>query len=377
MNAPEKESREDLQIRSVPQPARFLDLQRAFYTRDPDYVPPVTMAESWQLDPRKNPFFRHADVGLFAAFRGRTCVGRVSTCRDRLHDEFHGDRIGFFGHFEAADANVARALVEHSGTWCRARGADALRGPVDLSTNNRCGLRIDDAGGPPVMMMPHNPPSYAGWLEAAGLQKAKDLLALWVTSNELDHERIDRIAAHLQKKAQVTLRNLDMKRFDAECEVLWKLYERIWERNWGFVPMPHDEFLAQARDLKKVAHPALLHIAESKGVPIAFALALPDVNVGAVACGGRLFPFGWWKFLSALKKTKTIRVLTLGVTAEFRRAGIDVLLMHRVTTQGEAAGFRACEASWILEDNRDMLGPLETMGFRAYRRYRIYEKSLR
>ena len=60
-----------------------------------------------------------------------------------------------------------------------------------------------------------------------------------------------------------------------------------------------------------------------------------------------------------------------------RRAGVDLLLMHRVTTQGMDAGFRACEASWILEDNRDMLGPLETIGFRPYRRYRIYEKSLR
>jgi GNAT superfamily N-acetyltransferase len=300
----------------------------------------------------------------------------VSTCRDRLHDEFHGDRIGFFGHFEAADAGVASDLVEHAAAWCRARGATALRGPVDLSTNNRCGLRVDDAGGPPVMMMPHNPPQYGEWLERTGLQKAKDLLALWATSTDLDRQRIDRLAAHLQKRSQVTLRNLDMKRFDAECEVVWKLYERIWERNWGFVPMPRDEFLAQARDLKKVAHPALLHIAEANGTPIAFALALPDVNAGAKACRGRLLPFGWWKFLVALKRTKTIRVLTLGVVPEYRRAGIDMLLMHRVTTQGEAAGFRACEASWILEDNRDMLGPLETMGFRVYRRYRIYQKSL-
>lgn len=376
MNAPAKEPRAQVVIRPVPQPARFLDLQRAFYRHDPDYVPPVTMAEAWQIDPRKNPFFRHADVGFFAAFRGSVCVGRVSTCRDRLHDEFHGDRVGFFGHFEAADQEAASALLRHAAEWCRTRGASTLRGPVDLSTNNRCGLRIDGGKGAPVMMMPHNPPQYADWIEQSGLAKAKDLVALWATSDDLDRQRIDRVAAHLQRRAQVTLRNVDMKRFDAECEVLWQLYERIWERNWGFVPMPRDEFLAQAKDLKKVAHPALLHIAEAQGKPIAFALALPDVNVAAKACGGRLLPFGWWKFLSALKKTRTIRVLTLGVTPEYRRAGIDMLLMHRVTTLGEAAGFRACEASWILEDNRDMLGPLETMGFRTYRRYRIYEKTL-
>lgn len=373
----EKDLRADLQLRAVPQPRRFLDLQRAFYRGDPHYVPPMTASEAWQLDPARNPFFRHADVGLFAAFAGDRCVGRISACRDRVHDEFHGDRVGFFGHFEATDAGVARRLVEHAAAFCRQRGAESLRGPIDLSTNNRCGLLVDGASGPPLVMMPHNPPHYADWLEGAGLRPAKDLLALHATSEDLDRARIDRLAAHLQKRTAATVRRLDLRRFDAECEVLWQLYERIWERNWGFAPMPREEFLAQARDLKRVAHPALLQIAEVAGQPVGFAVALPDVNEAARACGGRLLPFGWWRFLRALRRTTRIRFLTLGVLAEHRRTGIDLLLMHRVTTQGMDAGFRAAEASWILEDNEDMLGPLRTMGFRPWRRYRIYETSLR
>lgn len=373
----EKDLRRDLQLRAVPQPRRFLDLQRAFYRGDPHYVPPMTASEAWQLDPARNPFFRHADVGLFAAFAGDRCVGRISACRDHVHDEFHGDRVGFFGHFEAADADVARRLIEHAAAFCRQRGAESLRGPVDLSTNNRCGLLVDGAAGPPLVMMPHNPPHYATWFEGAGLRPAKDLLALHATSEDLDRKRIDRLAAHLQKRSAATVRRLDLRRFDAECDVLWQLYERIWERNWGFAPMPREEFLAQARDLKRVAHPALLQIAEIAGQPVGFAVALPDVNEAVRACGGRLLPFGWWRFLRALRRTTRIRFLTLGVLPEHRRAGIDLLLMHRVTTEGMDAGFRAAEASWILEDNEDMLGPLRTMGFRPWRRYRIYETSLR
>jgi hypothetical protein len=158
--------------------------------------------------------------------------------------------------------------------------------------------------------------------------------------------------------------------------VLWGLYQRIWERNWGFVPMTEPEFLAQARDLKRVAHPSLLHIAEKQQQPIGFVLALPDTNVGARACGGRLLPFGWWKFLRAMRKKHLIRVLTLGAVPEYRKTGLDMLLMHRVMSDGIDAGFDACEASWILEDNHDMLGPLQTLGCTPYRRYRIYERPL-
>ncbi|MEO6593376.1 MAG: N-acetyltransferase, partial [Planctomycetota bacterium] len=291
MSAPAKDLRAQVSIRAVPQPARFLDLQRAFYRGDPHYVPPITSGEAWQVDPRKNPFFRHAEAGFFAAFLGDRCTGRISVARDRLHDEFHGDRIGFFGHFEAADETTALALLEHASEWCKQRGAASLRGPVDLSTNYRCGLFVEGDPGPPVVMMPHNPPHYAQWLEHFGLRKAKDLLALHVTGDSLDLRRVDRIAEHLRKKTEASMRPLDMKRFDAECDVLWDLYHRIWERNWGFVPMSQEEFLAQARDLKRVAHPALMHIAEIGGDPVGFVVALPDVNVGARACNGRLLPF--------------------------------------------------------------------------------------
>lgn len=376
MTAPRKDLAPELAIRPVRSARQFLDLQRAFYQGDPNYVPPITAAEAWQLEPRKNPFFEHAEFEAFAAYRGEQCVGRISTSRDQLHDEFHGDRIGFFGHFEAKDEAVAHALLQHAAQWCQARSATALRGPVDLSTNYRCGLLVDGKEGPPVMMMPYNPPQYGDWIESFGLQPCKDLLALYGTETSLDRPRMNKLTERIQKRTGISLRRVDLRQFDRECGILWDLYQRIWERNWGFVPMTEAEFLAQAKDLKKVSHPSLLHIAEKDGDPIGFVLAIPDTNVGAKACNGRLLPFGWWKFLRAMRKKHLIRVLTLGAVPEYRKTGLDMLLMHRVMSQGIDAGFDACEASWILEDNRDMIGPLETLGCAPYRRYRVYERPL-
>jgi GNAT superfamily N-acetyltransferase len=329
------------------------------------------------VDRARNPWFAHGEAGFFVAERNGRVVGRVSASRDRLHDEFHGDRVGFFGHFEATDQDTAKALVDHAAAWCRERSADSLRGPVDLSTNYRCGLLVEGEPGAPMLMMPHNPKHYAQWLEAAGLEKAKDLLALRATKQTLDLSRIDRIVQRVQQKSRAVVRRMNLKRFGDEMRIVWDLYNRIWERNWGFVPMSEAEFFAHSKDLAKVARPELMYIAEIDGKPVGFAAALPDVNRGIKACNGKLLPFGWWKFLSAMKETRTIRVLTLGVVPEHRRDGLQMLVMHAVISQGIAAGFDACEASWILEDNRDMLGPLETLGHVPYRRYRIYTKPLR
>ncbi len=363
-------------IEVLQHPVRFLDLQRPFYRGDPHFVPLLASAEAWQIDPRKNPFFRHAEAEFFVARRGPRVVGRISATRDRLHDEFHGDRIGFFGHFEASDEQTAQVLLRTAGAWCHKRGATALRGPVDLSTNYRCGLLVEGEPGPPVLMMPHNPPHYAGWIEAFGLRKAKDLLALKVTSDTIDLPRLERVVGRLAQKSRAVLRRLDLRRFDAECRVLWDLYHRIWERNWGFVPMSEAEFLAQANDLKKVARAELMHIAEIDGAPVGFAVALPNVNSAVAACNGKLLPFGWWRFLRALRKERMVRVITLGVVPEHRKKGLEMQLLFQIVRQGIDAGFNACEASWILEDNLDMLGPLQTIGHVPYRRYRVYEKAL-
>jgi len=142
------------------------------------------------------------------------------------------------------------------------------------------------------------------------------------------------------------------------------------------VPMSQAEFVAEAHDLKAVIRPELTLICERDGETVAFALGVPDVNLAIRACDGRLLPFGWWKFMRAMRRVRRFRVITLGVHPSLRGSGLDAVVMRELIRQGQAIDFHECEASWILEDNIGMLRPLETSGGRIYRRYRIYERPL-
>jgi hypothetical protein len=86
---------------------------------------------------------------------------------------------------------------------------------------------------------------------------------------------------------------------------------------------------------------------------------------------GSLWPFGWFHFLRARKRIDRCRGLAFGVVPEFRRRGIDALLFYQAFQEGLKRGVKTVEFSWILEDNLDMLRPLELFGGRVYRRYRI------
>ncbi len=77
-----------------------------------------------------SPFLRTTgELGAFIARRDGRPVGRIAAVRNRLHNEYHGDRTGFFGFFDFADDETAAALFAAACAWLRERGLTCIRGP--------------------------------------------------------------------------------------------------------------------------------------------------------------------------------------------------------------------------------------------------------
>ncbi len=362
---------------------RFIDFPYRLHTRDPLWVPPLRRDVSLLLSRAKNPFFEHAEAEYFLAESGGTVVGRIAAIANRLHNEYHGDKVGFFGFFEAVDdQTVAGALLDAAAAWLTPRGFDTMRGPASFSTNDESGLLVDGFDTPPVLMMPHNPPYYLTLLERAGFVTAKNLL---VYQHGLPGgrllpvpERLERATGLIAQRLGITVRPLKMNEFKAEVERVKELYNKAWERNWGFIPMTDHEIDHLAAQFKPVVVPDLVPFVEKDGKVIAFALALPDLNTVLRANrSGRMFPV-ILKLLWALKARKIhrLRILLLGVLPEYRGKGIDAVLYHWIWTRGGARGIGWGEAGWILEDNPAMNAGLVKMGFTVYKTYRLLDRPL-
>jgi GNAT superfamily N-acetyltransferase len=362
---------------------RFVEFARALYRNDPAFVPPLTGLVLHQLDERRNPFFLHAEQALFVVreegpARGAGRVrGRIAAIVDRDLQQRHGRAVGLFGFLEAEDdPEVFAALMRSACEWLRERGVREVLGPIQHSTNYEAGLLIEGFGQRPALMMTYNPPYYAPRLEALGLAKAMDLLAYRIVDAGVTDERFRRIAARAKERAGVTLRPLDLRRFDAELESLRQVYNAAWQENWGFVPLTEPEFHAQARDLKRIVRPELVVLAEKEGRVVAFAMALPDINPALQAVNGRLLPFGWMRLPFLIKRLRGVRVVTLGVLEECRLSGIEASMILEIIDRGRELGFVEAELSWVLETNHAMTKTIEAVGGRLSKRYRLYGAEL-
>jgi len=363
-------------VRSRGDVDRFIRLPWKIYKGDANWVPPLIRDEQKLVDPNHNPFFEHAEIEHFLAYRGGEAIGRIAAIQNRNHNEFHEDKVGFFGMFESIDAaDIAGALLDTASAWLGERGLDTLRGPMNYSTNETCGTLIDGTEGTPYIMMPHNPKYYPALFEGAGLAKAKDLVAYHIPADRVPVQLIKRVEQSLAG-SPASVRSIDKKKWDQEVEIIRTIYNNAWEKNWGFVPYTAKEFDHMAKSMKQVVEPELVAVAEFNGKPIGFGLALPDMNLAMQKANGRLFPFGLIRILLAARNIKRLRVPILGVLKEFRGKGLDGLLYVHLYKNAVAKGYTEGELSWILEDNVPMRRILDNLGCRVHRTYRIYDRPV-
>lgn len=359
---------------------RFLDVSYGVYDGDPHWVAPLLM-DLKKVFTDANPLFEHATMQLWVARRGGHDIGRIAALVDRRHGKVTAEPAAFWGFFECVDdPEASERLFSAVAAWGRAQGLRRLMGPMNPTTNDECGLLVEGFGSSPVFMMPYNPDYYVRLVEQAGFVKAKDLLAFHFDLSVIPMERLRRIAGKLrQRNPTLSFRPIRRRTLQADLGKVKEVYNAAWEDNWGFIPMTDAEVDFMAERLKPLLMEGLVWLAEAGEEPVAFLLATPDFNVALKPLRGRLLNprlLGFVPYLLGWKRPCRTRVLTLGVKDSYRNRGIESALLIEGLDVGIRAGFTESEASWILEDNVMMVRVLESIGGRAYKRYRIYERTL-
>ena len=351
--------------------------------KDPNWVPPFLDDQRSLLNPAKNPFWKHAKVALFAAYdEQHQMIGRISASIDDNFNKFWNEKTGFFGWFECVqNAEAAQALFQEAEKFLKAEGMTSVRGPASFTSNDDYfGFLLEGFDSPARIAMTYNPPYYIELAEKSGYRKAKDLYA-WYLSAEIPlPERIIKIAERTMKRERITLRPLNMKRLFEDAKILQDLYNKIWEKNWGFVPMTDEEFKYQVKKLKDIVWPDFVVFAEVDGKAIGFNLVVPDVNQLLIKMNGELFsreaPFALFTFLFGLGKINDTREMAMGINPDYRKKGLEAILYLEALRTGKKRHIKGGELSWTLEDNEGINNGITAMGGKIIKKYRVYQKNI-
>jgi hypothetical protein len=376
----------DLRIEPVSKSSRLADFIRVpiiLYRNHPSFVAPLNSEIRHRLKRRSNPYFDHAEVQLWVAYRGSRPVGRISAQVEKVSLDHQRDLVGHMGFLDAVDdPEVFAALTTQAERWLADKGMRRVMGPFNLSINEECGLLIDGFDSPPAIMLGFNLPYAGERLAELGYRKAKDLLGHILDPARPLSARAQQHIRRGQHRQRVRLRLGDLQRFGEEGLLMREIFNDAWSRNWGFVPITEQEMLRLARDLRPLIRPELVHFVEIDGEAAGMLVCLPDIYDAIGDLQGALLPFGWLKLLWRMKVRgiRSARIPLMGLRRRYHRTPVGfaamVQMLEVARIEMVKCGFRRVDLSWTLEDNLPMLHVFQAIGATRHKTYRIFEKQL-
>ena len=359
---------------------QFINFPKYLYASDKNFIfEPFSMQKEFLSD--KNYFFEHSGAEYFLAVSDNKIVGRIASIRNNVHNRIYKERTGFFGLFESVDNyEVAELLFDKVKEIHKLSGFDKISGPTNLTTNDSCGMLVSGFDSPPVIMMPYNKEYYNDFLVRYGFTKETDLYSYYIGDEILTSPSFEKLANRISKNLTacgITFRKINYRMLDHDIIQMRQVYNESNKSNWGFIPLTENEFSKTAHQFRQFVPDNLILLVEKDEHQIGFAVALPDLNqVFSHIRSGRMFPFGFVKYLYYKRKISNSRILILGILDEYRNRGIDIVLYKKIQENLAVNNIYHGEASYVMENNLKMNSIMEKIGGIKIKSYRIYKLEI-
>jgi hypothetical protein len=360
----------------------FLQLPLSLYKEFPRWIRPLDKEIELVFDPKKNKSFRQGEAIRWILQNDKgEAIGRIAAFYDSKNSLKGNDQpTGGIGFFECInDQQAASLLFDSCKHWLQSKGMEAMDGPVNFGNRDRWwGLLVEGFELEPNYQCNYSPPYYKDLFEAYGFQVYFYQLTF---GRKVDGPLDDK----LYYKANLIAQDPDY-RFDYIRKKNWNtlaglirtVYNKAWA-NRGEIPELTD---IQAKLIVKQMQPImdekLVWFGYYKDEPIAFLLALPEVNQIFKYVNGKLDLIGKIKFLwHSWRKTnrKAFGVL-FGVVPAHHGKGIDgaIIEAFRALLQRDYLRYEDFELNWIGDFNTKMIKVCEQINGSIVKRHATYRK---
>jgi GNAT superfamily N-acetyltransferase len=362
----------------------YLQFPYDLYRNDRWWVPPVWSEREALVDRVRNPFFQHGEAEFFLARRGGQVVGTIAVGLDRLANQYRHERSAFFGLFESIDDDdVARALFARARQWAVEKGAEALRGPFDLSSSQSGGILVEGHDCPPVVMTGHTPAYYAHLVERAGFARwGADHLAYRLDLTTVDGKpapltaQFLRVAEKVMKRFDAHVRVANLADWSAEIERVRLIYNESLASLSDFIPVTADEFARLGEAMRPILDPNFVLFVEVEGRAVGILVALPDINQALRVGSGLRTAWDYFRVWWQRRKIDCVSFKLLALLPSYRNSGLGAVLYREFAERVRRKGYRWVDLSLTGEDNPQTNRLAAMVGASVYKRYRTYELRL-
>ena len=355
----------------------FLSLPRQLYKNDPNFISPLDKDIEVIFDPSRNNFHAHGIIKRWIARDDNNAtVGRIAAFINHKKNKNPGFIVGGIGFFESInDEKIAFILLDTAKKWLSQNGAKAMDGPINFGENDKYWGLLVEGFVPPSMGMNYNPPFYKDLFEKYGFVKQYDQFTNVINVDKPFPERFSKIADWIANKPEYKFVHFENKNFEKFAKDFQEIYNDAWNEFEDFSPIELDTLKQSFREMKPIVDEKIIWFAYFHDEPIAFILALPDINVLLRSFNGKLNLWNKIRFFLKLKTTtiNRIRFIVMGCKKKFQNKGIESGLIKKLQVEVLPRNtIKEAELAWVGDWNKKMIAVHEATGAVKEKVHRTY-----
>ncbi len=362
---------------------RFIRFNYELYKDNPYSVPDIyeDMLETFS---DKNPAMEFCEAVYYLAYKDGQVVGRVAGIINHKANKRWELKTVRFGYIDFIDdMEVSKTLIEAVEAWGKSKGMSSIQGPLGFTDMDAEGMLIEGFEELSTNATIYNYPYYPKHIEALGFVKEADWVELLMTVPRETGmpERLDRIARIVIEKyglqiKRYTSRNKLRKDYGKE---IFRVINEAFKPLFGYSELSDRQIDQYVKiylpfiDLKLVSL-----ITDSNGKLICVGISMPSLSKALQKAKGKLFPFGWFHLLKALKwkKPDTLDLMLVGILPEYQGKGINAVLFYDLLPNYIEEGYKYVETNPELETNNKVQSQWVYFDRRQHKRRRCFSKTL-
>ncbi|MDL2282209.1 hypothetical protein LJC44_03710, partial [Parabacteroides sp. OttesenSCG-928-G06] len=359
----------------------FVKFNINLYKNCPYAVPELIADEMETLDKEKNPAFEVCEAVYYLAYKEGKIVGRIAGIINHSSNEVWKEQHARFGFVDFIDdPEVSDALFAAVEKWAKAKGMNALHGPLGFTDMDNEGMLVEGFDQLGTMATLYNYPYYPKHVERIGFVKDQDWHEFKIYIPEEVPDKHLRIGELVKKKY-----GLQVRKFKNAKEVMpyaHKIFETLNEAFaplYGFAPLTKkqvDYYVAKYIPLLRFELVTVI-LREEDDALIGFGISLPNMSKALQKAQGKMLPFGWYHLLKALySKPKVVDLYLTGVLPEYQSKGVNALLFNDLIPIYKGLGVEYAESNPELETNSAVQAQWDYFKKEHHKTRRAYIKSI-
>ena len=372
------ETKEDLKA--------FIEFHYDLYEGNEYDVPNLYSDEVNTLSKDKNAAFDFCVADYYLAIRDNKVVGRVAAIiNNKANEKWNQKRVRFGWIDFIEDKEVLEALLKAVEDFGKAHGMNEIVGPLgftDMDPEGMLTWGFDQLGTMPTI---YNYDYYPRLLESLpGYEVDNKYVEYKLFVPDTVPEKYAKIAEMIQNRYNLRIKKLTKKDLfeGGYGKKIFELINSTYKDLYGFSELSEkqiDQYINMYFPFADLSIITLVEDASADNKLVGIGITLPSLSEALQKCKkGRLFPFGWFHLLRAIKfhKTKIVDLLLIGVLPEYRMKGVNALIFADLIPRYQAYGFEWGETQVEMETNANVQSQWETLNPVMHKRRNCYKKLL-